>query len=55
MMTSPLILILHVKSNAREGTDDAEPHARYVDEELDASELLDRCDDELAVVVVEED
>ena len=30
------------------------PHARRVDEELDASELLDRCGDELAAVVDED-
>ena len=31
-----------------------EPRAHHVDEELDACELLDRCGDELAVIVDED-
>ena len=35
------------------GSVDGDPHD-YVDEDLDASELLDRCGDELAAVVDED-
>ena len=46
--------ILYAGSDVREGSDVVEPHARRVDEELDTSELLDRCGDELAAVVDED-
>ena len=45
---------LDVRSGTRKGSADVEPCACHVDEDLDASESLDRYDDELAVVVDED-